>query len=207
MAGSCLRRDFLTYKTLWICSSLISTHTDTFMEEGQIPNIIEIWLAHFSIQEYLLSSRVPWSAHFTRDIGHATLAEASLIYLLHICQRRALTHEILKEHPLAIYAAANWWRQVNNMNKDPPNELIERASTLIGDNIHNLLTWTQIYNVDVGWAGPRICDLSITTQDLPLMLYFASMIGSRQVAKSSRFRRECLRWIPWKCTAGSINGR
>jgi len=136
------------------------------MEEGQTPSIIEIRLAHFSVQEYLLSSRVPWSAHFTRDIGHATLAEASLIYLLHICQRGALTYEILEEHPLATYAAANWWRHASNMNKDSPKELVERGSTLIGGNIHNLLTWTQIYNVDVDWSGRKASDLSMTTQDL-----------------------------------------
>ena len=92
-----------------------------------------VHFAHFSVQQYLLSSAAQDSANpsfFTRDsLGHSHITQACLIYLLDFNQGRRYIHKDLHQFPFLGYAAVNWTIHLNkaeSTDRDIIEELIKR---------------------------------------------------------------------------------
>lgn len=82
-------RDIIT-----ICSSLVSILSLTTGEPDCKQMVTEVHLAHFSVEEYLLSDQVPATvmSHFNLPAGsaYANIAQACLLYILHLCSEYPL---------------------------------------------------------------------------------------------------------------------
>ncbi|KIX03048.1 uncharacterized protein Z518_06598 [Rhinocladiella mackenziei CBS 650.93] len=158
-----------------IFSSLISLNT--IDEES---NEIQIQLAHFSVKEFLLSDRCTLRSDFRPTICHSVIAEGCLHYLLHLFQTGPLTEEAIKEYPLALYAAEQWWHHTQSIDGALDNILLDLAVSLLTNKETSLLSWVQIYNIDESWRGLQ---LRLKMDDLAQPLYYAAYLGVPDIVK------------------------
>jgi len=97
------------YEISRYCSSLVVVvpAKDHSHDKGDKP--MELRLAHFSIKEYLTSSRLQEDVaqHFQEVATQASIAAVCLAYLLHLNQNIPI-EEIRKTFPLAQYSARYW---------------------------------------------------------------------------------------------------
>ena len=111
-------------EVLSICSSLITTENDIDIRSrdprksyGPI-----VRLAHFSVQEYLLSERIRTDgakAYAIHEIpAHKSIAATCIAYLLQFDQHDAETRTVIQEFPLVLYAADHWAEHARFMNGD-----------------------------------------------------------------------------------------
>ncbi|MCJ1246834.1 hypothetical protein MMC30_004043 [Trapelia coarctata] len=138
---------------LEICSSLVSIETQTVVEDvGTTIRIIQgevIRLAHFSVQEYLVSERIksgPVSQYsVSKDSANTEIAETSLAYILHLRKPPSLIHRTVEEYPLARYAAESWSQHMR---------LAGERSAIMDTLIHELfipdsipyMNWITLYD-------------------------------------------------------------
>ena len=113
------------------CSSLLATVDDHHFsqEDRQRYSGKFIQFSHFSVKEYLMSTRlaeaadiIPRRYHISLTVAHTLVAQACLGILLHL-DEDVVTSDSLKELPLAEYAAEYWadharlegvWRNVED---------------------------------------------------------------------------------------------
>lgn len=108
------------------------------------------------------------------QVCHKAMAEGCLRYLLHLSEKAPLAHEDVDEHPLARYAAENWWQHAQKINSTLGGVLFDLASRLLTNENAALLVWVQIYNVDRSWEGLY---LSLKANDMAQPLYYAASVG------------------------------
>ena len=147
-----------------ICSSLISfnmvgdetaksINTD-FSDSDSDDSSVQEWLmgrvqlAHFSVKEYLLSERCAPRWGFESQTCHKTMAENCLYYLLHLGERAPLTKKIVRQYPLALYAANYWWRHAQKVDMTPDCLVSKLASRLLTNEGAAFLVWIQLYDID-----------------------------------------------------------
>lgn len=115
-----------------------------------------IRLAHFSVQEFLLSDRIQHGAarHYSiREVeSHGVLAEDCLAYLLQFDERGSLTHETFKLSPLADYAAKFWFGHAKLAEKRPIKTTTLLSMELLMADGEGFLNWIRIHDLDEdGW--------------------------------------------------------
>jgi hypothetical protein len=141
------RQGFATLLQLAIldlCSGLIDRTDD------EIENDIVVRIAHFSVTEYLRSSRFD---HLLVDIqvqmdmtwagGHAFLAETCLTYLQHVFQDVQRLDTFFSEFPLAQYAAKYWFDHFKSIEHEArvPDDLTARALALFENKLYLSHCW------------------------------------------------------------------
>ena len=113
------------------CSSLLATVDNKYYSRDDCQHVFGkfIQFSHFSVKEYLMSSRlaeatdiIPCRYHISPTVAHTLVAQACLGILLHL-DKDVVTRDSLKELPLAEYAAEYWidharlegvWRNVED---------------------------------------------------------------------------------------------
>ncbi|CAI7621157.1 unnamed protein product, partial [Penicillium viridicatum] len=140
-------------------------------------------IAHFSVQEYLESDRIPLqgAAKFTiqREQAHTEMAQVCLVYLLDpTLSNGELDEAKLEIFPFAHFAAQYWFFFYNNSGKGKSNieVLILR---LFKDQRESFLTWVRLYDVASGWY-PQI-NFTRDIEDIPLPLYYAVLLGFEHI--------------------------
>ena len=130
------------------CSSLI-----TIVPRGY-SRVVQF--SHFSVKEYLTSSRLAQSPH--RDVSrfridlepaHTIMAQACLATLLRLDERAG--NSDVKKSPLVKYAAQHWIAHAQ----------VEKVSSHVRDGMHDLFdssrsqfaAWLQTYDMDDRWHG------------------------------------------------------
>ena len=151
---------------------------DSGMQERQMGRV---QLAHFSVQEYLLSERCAPRWGFEPQTCHKTMAETCLYYLLHLGERAPLTEEIVRQYPLALYAAKYWWRHAQEVDFTRDCLIFRLASKLLTNEGTAFLVWVQLCNIDKLWEAS---DLTRTISTVPQPLYYAAFIGLSEVVGS-----------------------
>ncbi|EXJ68500.1 uncharacterized protein A1O5_08293 [Cladophialophora psammophila CBS 110553] len=173
-----------------VCSSLISLNpingdwgNDKDGDKDDVASLdggrkdayrIQIQLAHFSVQEFLLSDRCAFNLDFRSDTCHAVIAESCLHYFLHLCQDAPVTGKLSKHYPLLFYAAEEWWQHLQAITGVPDDRLLDHTLRLVGKKDVTLLSWVQLSNVD------RICmrfGSQLELKDIAEPLYYAASIG------------------------------
>ena len=100
---------------LIICSSLITVESTT-KTSSRTGKSVMVKLAHCSVKEYLVSSRIlngPAKAYGIRaGDANACIAEICLAYLLQFHQPDRITSQTPEDFPLALYAAECWIHHV-----------------------------------------------------------------------------------------------
>ncbi|KIX08660.1 uncharacterized protein Z518_03317 [Rhinocladiella mackenziei CBS 650.93] len=169
-----------------VCSSLISldpinndnNNADSWDGSKEDARRIQIQLSHFSVKEFLLSSRCAFDLNFRPQICHLAIAEGCLHYLLHLCQNAPLTEELIEQYPLSLYAAKEWWQHTQNTGNTISDALSDLASGLLTNEDTALLSWRQLYDIDNPWGGPY---LWLKTSDIAQPLYYAATIGVPEI--------------------------
>ncbi|KIX05451.1 uncharacterized protein Z518_06323 [Rhinocladiella mackenziei CBS 650.93] len=180
-----------------ICSSLITFNSieneegdnelqhsgiegeNSSQDRGEDGRKVRVQLAHFSVKEFLLSDRCAFRLEFRPQICHLVIAEGCLHYLLHLSQNGPLTEEVVKEYPLALYAAEYWWQHAQNLRGTLNDTLSDLVLRLLTDDTA-LLSWLQLYEIDIPWQGFQ---LHLWSNEIAQSLYYAAYIGVPQIVE------------------------
>lgn len=150
-----------------ICSSLIVIRDDLDAGRGNKAEDPIIQLAHFSVQEYLLSDRCFLKGRFSPNDCHTLLAEVSLIYTLHVCRNMSYNmstdsdpnpllfqqqkaqrllaelnscRDLGKRYPLVSYAWVGWYKHAAELSGNHLSQRAIEMSVALFENKDGLLT-------------------------------------------------------------------
>jgi hypothetical protein len=177
---------------LLICSSLVSittgtrgsdeasdddvTYGETFYSETNAEsNVVYVRLAHFSVKEYLVSSRpcIP-RYRLTGQEPHDMLAKCCLIYLLCFREDEWRSSDCESVFPLARYAARYWTRHARTsgmLSKHQQHLSVE----LFTGNTTAFIAWMRFFDINESWNPAP--DIRRTLDEVPTALYVASYEG------------------------------
>ncbi|KIX09177.1 uncharacterized protein Z518_00256 [Rhinocladiella mackenziei CBS 650.93] len=164
-----------------VCSSLISLTTrkeedDSDSEDDRI----QVQLAHLSIKEFLLSDRCPFGVDIRPKTCHFAIAEGCLHYLLYLSQNGPWTEAVVKEYPLALYAAEHWWQHTRNTRGMLNDTLLDLVLCLLTDEDTALLSWLRLYNID---RRRRKIQVRLRSNEIAQSLYYAAYIGVPEIVE------------------------
>ena len=163
-----------------VCSTLIVFNpidrddTVSLDESAEGANQIQVQLAHFSVKEFLLSNRCSFSQSFRSQVCHSIIVESCLRYLLHLCQEGPLTKELVRQYPLSLYAAEQWWQHLQTISAIINETLLELTLWFLTEEDASILLWVQLYDVDNPY---RALNPSVQAHDVAQPLYYATYIG------------------------------
>ncbi|KAL5376601.1 hypothetical protein DPSP01_010394 [Paraphaeosphaeria sporulosa] len=170
-------------EVLNICSSLV---TLTVVEEESSVNLRIttkriVALAHYSVQEYLLSDRIKEGSakqYRMEEVEcHASIMKGCLQYLTQLQQ--PLSEESLQASALAGYVA-KFWSQHFRKTGDKMEGLSRLAMGLLSMEQPAYLAWIQVNNPD--WPGDEpVLEKGLESVAAPL--YYAALLGLSMVAK------------------------
>lgn len=133
-----------------------------------------IRLAHFSVKEYLVSSRILDSPAagfgFDKRLADEAIAKICIGYLLHFKSLNALSHKTLPHFPLAMYAAKFWFMHARAV-KDPSRTLDDMTNHLLQPMSTPYTNWIRLHQPDEYFSET---DFSLTPETIPSPLYYAS---------------------------------
>jgi ankyrin repeat protein len=167
-------------EVLNICSSLVTISTIKADEESDpLQQIVS--LAHYSVQEYLVSDRIkqgPAKQYSTHEVEcHSMITKGSLRYLIQLQQ--PLSKEIVYTSALARYAAEFWSSHLRKATEET-KELTQAAMGLMSIDVPAYLTWIQLYDPDSPWLQP---DLNKGLDSAAAPLYYAALLGLSTIVK------------------------
>ena len=154
--------------------------TDETYYEKDLTSTVRI--AHFSVQEYLESDRIrhqkAMKFSLTSVIEHAEIAQICLIYLLDpALSSSELNETVLKEYPLAQFAATYWYHHYKEA-VCPDSKLVNLALKLF-QRQETFLTWVRLHDIDRPWHTRDRFNLVL--DDIAAPVYYASLLGFDQV--------------------------
>jgi hypothetical protein len=133
-------------------------------------------LAHFSVKEYLTSSRVQkeFRQVFQENTAKVSIATVCLAYLLHLGQDLE-RQDIIRTFPFARYCARYWMEHAAVSNEqDEELRCLALEFFLHGKSYIN---WYHLFNPDQPWETPY----NLNRASPPAALYFASLGGLTHV--------------------------
>ena len=165
------------HAVLSICSSLLAVVRQDFGSPV-------VQFAHFSVKEYLVSTRLAEAKdtishfHVSMIAAHTIVAQACLGVLLHL--DKTVTKDSLEDYPLVEYAAEHW---VGHARFENVSSIVEDGMKRLFDpRRSHLSVWTWIYD-------PEDSDTrQITFPEPPeearaTPLHYAALCGMHDVAK------------------------
>jgi ankyrin repeat protein len=169
-------------EALNICSSLV-TMTVNSKDARMNPGQRVLALAHYSVQEYLLSDRInqshAWQYSMQTVSSHVTIAKGCLRYLLQLQTPIVDFEETFQSSALALYSA-NYWMQHTHEAGEYMNEISQIAIDLFSVDSPSYQIWIRLFNPDFPWARPKFGGWYEKT---PTPLYYASQTGLGFVVK------------------------
>ncbi|KAF2124635.1 hypothetical protein P153DRAFT_325872, partial [Dothidotthia symphoricarpi CBS 119687] len=149
-------------EALNICSSLVTITTNR-AEVGHHSTQRIIALAHYSVQEYLVSDRIAKGSakqYSMQEVDcHDAIAQSSLAYLMQFQQ--PLSREILEASALARYTAEFWSSHLRKSG-DKAEGAIRLALGLLSMENNAYFTWIQLYDPEMPWAKPDLKKGTVT---------------------------------------------
>ncbi len=152
--------------------------TETYNERELIPTVR---IAHFSVQEYLESERIrdQKAARFalTSATAHAEITQICLGYLLEPrLSLLTLDQNVLKEYPLAHFAAKFWYYHYINA-RNPGSKLDDFILKLFQQK-ESFASWVELHDMDRPWRSYPYA--SYASDDTAAPVYYASLLGLDQ---------------------------
>ncbi|CAG9982215.1 unnamed protein product [Clonostachys byssicola] len=144
-------------------------------------------LSHYSVKEYLVSSRLQESAfsgyHASEQEGNSFIARSCLFYLTQFNQGKVASDLNFQEWPLLQYAAVEWimhWDKAGIMRTDDTlRQVYEKLFQ--PEDARAYINWLNIYSPDLDFEarfGYRYFDPIKQSADLfPQRLYWAALLG------------------------------
>ncbi|CAG8899473.1 unnamed protein product [Penicillium egyptiacum] len=151
-------------------------------ERGQ--ETLTVHIAHFSVQEYLLSDRIERqkAAVFALKSGpaHTEIAQICLAYLL---QPRfssgEVNEETILEFPLTHFAAQNWYHHYTN-SQDGKCDVENLVLKLFRNHRGCFSTWIRLHDVERPWL--KLPEFQRPIDDIPSPLHYASLLGFARIS-------------------------
>ncbi|KAI2484784.1 multiple ankyrin repeats single kh domain protein [Pyrenophora tritici-repentis] len=167
-------------EALNICSSLV-TITINEAEGRSRPAQQIIALAHYSVQEYLVSDRIKQGLakkySIQEDECHNAIAKGSLKYLIQLQQ--PLSRETLKVFALARYSAEFWSSHLRKTG-DKMEQTSQLSMDLMAREEPAYLNWIRLHDPDYPWEG--LC-LEKSLDSIPMPLYYAALLGFSTITR------------------------
>jgi len=151
-------------------------------EQGPGPEMMYVRLAHFSVKEYLISTRPSIERYkLSAQESHETLATCCLVYLLHFNQDEWQNPDCESIFSLARYASRFWTEhaRVSGMRSNQQRDL---STEIFTQNSTAFLAWMRFFEIDRPWD--RNPDIRRTLFALPKPLYVASHEGLAQAVSA-----------------------
>jgi hypothetical protein len=159
---------------LAICSSLITTTSETIKGSHNKTTGTQIRLAHLSVKEYLVSERVQAAQYSIQEIcANVSIAEICLAYLLQFDSPNSLTSQTIEEFPLTRYAARYWTHHVQMAGKDTGRVHLLTMELFLSKR-DTYVNWIRLFNPDYPWEEPEITK---SLDEVACPLYYASLAG------------------------------
>jgi ankyrin repeat protein len=162
---------------LGICSSLVTIATVNMYKRGKFRELQTIALAHYSVQEYLLSDRIKHGRAKQYSLRkfdcHDYITKSCLKYLLQFNRPQMLSEEVLDDNALAKYSAQYWASHLRETDEKVEETICIAVDLLTLDN-PAFLIWSQLYDPDEPWKEP---DFRLELADTLNPLYCAAMFG------------------------------
>jgi hypothetical protein len=152
---------------------------DAMKLKGQVGRDIKVRLAHFSVKEYLESSRILSSKareFFLNPVKeHGFLTQSCLVYLTYYsgCSSKTLTTKDLAKFPLLQCAAESWHHHALLQR---PDSTVRESAFLSTDIVRQ--DWLLVYDPH----GPRK-PFESRQEDNGDALYYASLLGLQTVVQ------------------------
>ncbi|RDW76076.1 hypothetical protein BP5796_06897 [Coleophoma crateriformis] len=151
--------DITTY-----CGSLVTTqepsrrylNSDNLIKSSPCK---ELRLAHFSVQEYLISNRIVARCpqySISEPAAHLSIAGTCLNYLWHFKNMSYLPANILDEFPLAGYAAQYWFQHIRNIDPEVDHQDIDQRVVCFLEHQEVYNIWIQLHNPEDPWTTPNL---------------------------------------------------
>ncbi|KAM0799534.1 ankyrin repeat-containing domain protein [Usnea florida] len=176
-----------------ICGGFIESgpttdHTNEIYHEEELTQTVRI--AHYSVQEYLVSERIrnQKAAKFslTSVTAHGEVAKICLIYLLehglssstlNESDSKALDESTLKAYPLARFAAFHWYHHYQRTLKHDLE--LEDFILKLFQSQDLYVTWLVLY--EKNRPSSHTFDFRRNREAIPTPIYYASFMGLDQV--------------------------
>ena len=176
-----------------ICGGFIESgpttdHTNEIYHEEELTQTVRI--AHFSVQEYLVSERIRYqkAAKFslTSVTAHGEIAKICLVYLLehglssstlNESDFKALDESTLKAYPLAKFAAFHWCHHYQRTVKHDLE--LEDLILKLFQSQDSYITWLVLY--EKNRPSYLSFDFRRNREAIPTPIYYASFMGLDQV--------------------------
>ncbi|KAF2652559.1 HET-domain-containing protein, partial [Lophiostoma macrostomum CBS 122681] len=166
-------------EALNICSSLVTITTNK-AEGKRRPAQRIITLAHYSVQEYLVSERIKQGQakqYSMQEVEcHNALAKGSLMYLIQFQQ--PLSTKVLEASALASYAAEFWSSHLRNTGDGTEGSIL--AISLMSTDKPAYLNWIKLHDPDQPYKEP---DLDRSLQSIATPLYYAALLGLSTITR------------------------
>ncbi|KAH5552913.1 hypothetical protein HBI25_177950 [Parastagonospora nodorum] len=167
-------------EVLNICSSLV-TITRSEADGTSRPAQQIIALAHYSVQEYLVSDRIKQGSAKQYSMQeaecHNAITKGSLKYIMQLQQ--PLSEEALQMSALARYAAEFWSNHFRKMGEKVEG-LCQLAMDLMSVKTPAYLTWVQLYNPDYPWMK---LNLEKGLDSIAAPLYYAALLDLNTITR------------------------
>ena len=157
--------------------SVLST-CSTLLSLVDVNNSPIIQFSHFSVKEFLMSSRfaekcdiISRRYHISMTPAHTLLTQACLGLIMHLDKK--VTRDILQEFPLAEYAAQSWFYHALFEGVSQSTE--EVMKQLFDSNKPHLSIWLWIYDTTQPRVQGQWDDEPLTPQGTPL--HYAAFYG------------------------------
>ncbi|KAF7976146.1 hypothetical protein HWV62_7453 [Athelia sp. TMB] len=172
------------------CSGFVTTSQGDSLANFALSCILTRWcagavkLAHMSVKEYLLSTRIKdgMVSFFSIDerLAHSAIAATCLSYILHLGGLLSVNTSTLEPFPLALYAAQYWTlhMKLGRGVESPVWQLMVRLFSQDGNALAN---WIRLEDPDSVVDWDRV-DYEKSSSDIAPPLYYASCFGIEELA-------------------------
>jgi ankyrin repeat protein len=169
-------------EALNICSSLV-TMTVNSKDARMNPGQRVLALAHYSVQEYLLSDRIKQSHARQYSMqtvsSHCTIAKGCLGYLLQLQTPIVDFEETFQNSALALYSANSWMQHTHGAG-EYIDEISQKAIDLFSVDSPSYQIWIRLFDPDFPWTRPKFRGW-YEKRGTPL--YYAAQTGLSSVVK------------------------
>jgi hypothetical protein len=167
-------------EVLDICSSLVTITTDEVdRRSGSAQRIVA--LAHYSVQEYLVSDRIRQGSAKQYSMQEAkcqnAITRGSLKYLMQL--QEPLERETLQIFALARYSAEFWSSHLRK-TADEMEQVSQLTMGLLAREEPAYLNWLRLHDPDRPWEE---LNLERSADSIPMPLYHAALLGFGTVTR------------------------
>jgi ankyrin repeat protein len=163
---------------------LVLSTCSTLLTPVNINGSVVIQFSHFSVKEFLTSTRLAEANdeilcryHISMTPAHTLVAQACLGILLHLDE--AITRDELENYPLAEYAARHWFEHARYKNVSEFTE--DGMVQLFDPKKPHFSIWIWIYDPRYPLSDPERAEKPSPPEGTPL--HYAAICGLQMIAK------------------------